>query len=151
MKASALLLGAIVLLIAVSVSAPAGDKTLFGSTEKYERAEATLLAGLASDNEGLRESSAYMLGELKSEKAVIPLMAILRCESCNTARIVAALALCRIGDARGIYAVKQSVQFDDDAAVQQRCAYFYNEYVQPGTFNFTTVDKPAVNVDVAVR
>jgi hypothetical protein len=43
------------------------------------------------------------------------------------------------------------VQFDDDAVVQQRCAYFYNAYVQPGTFNFTSVDNPAVNVDVAVR
>jgi hypothetical protein len=149
MKASALMLCVMVLVIAMSASA--GDKTLFGSTEKYDRAEATLLQGLASDNEGLRESSAYMLGELKSDKAVIPLMGILRCESCSTARIVAALALCRIGDLRGVYAVKQAVQFDDDAAVQQRCAYFYNSYVQAGTFNFTSAGNPAVNVDVAVR
>jgi hypothetical protein len=149
MKASALMLCAMVLVIAVSASA--GDKTLFGSTEKYDRAEATLLQGLASDNEGLRESAAYMLGELKSDKAVIPLMGILRCESCSTGRVVAALALCRIGDPRGVYAVKQAVQFDDDAAVQQRCAYFYNEYVQAGTFNFTSVESPAGNIDVAVR
>jgi len=151
MKASALMLGAIVLVIAVSMSASAGDKTLFGSTEKYDRAEATLLMGLASDNEGLRESAAYMLGELKSDRAVIPLMGILRCESCSTARVVAALALCRIGDPRGVYAVKQAVQFDDNAIVQQRCAYFYNEYVQAGTFNFTSAGIPAVNADVAVR
>jgi len=151
MKASTLLFGAIVLVIAVSVSASAGDKTLYGSTEKYERAEASLLAGLQSDNEGLRESSAYMLGELKSDKAVIPLMSILRCESCNTARIVAALALCRIGDSRGLYAVKQAVQFDDNSTVQQRCAWFYNEYVQAGTFNFTSIDKPETNVDMAVK
>lgn len=151
MKPGTLLLGAILLVIAVSVSASAGDKTLYGSAEKYERAEATLLEGLQSDNEGLRESCAYMLGELRSDKAVIPLMGILRCESCNTARIVAALALCRIGDSRGVYAVKQAVQFDDNFAVQQRCAYFYNEYVQAGTFNFTSVDKPEVKVDVAVR
>jgi hypothetical protein len=149
MKASALMLCVMVLVMAVSASA--GDKTLFGSTEKYDRAEATLLQGLTSDNEGLRESSAYMLGELKSDKAVIPLMGILRCESCSTARIVAALALCRIGDLRGVYAVKQAVQFDDNAAVQQRCAYFYNAYVQAGTFNFTSAGTPAVNVDVAVR
>jgi hypothetical protein len=149
MKASALLLCVMVLVIAVSASA--GDKTLFGSTEKYDRAEATLLMGLASDNEGLRESAAYMLGELKSDKAVIPLMGILRCESCSTGRVVAALALCRIGDPRGVYAVKQAVQFDDEAVVQQRCAYFYNAYVQPGTFNFTSAQDTALNVDVAVR
>jgi HEAT repeat protein len=100
MKTSALMLCVMVLVIAASASA--GDKTLFGSTEKYERAEATLLQGLASDNEGLRESAAYMLGELKSDRAVIPLMGILRCESCSTARIVAALALCRIGEPRGV-------------------------------------------------
>jgi hypothetical protein len=139
------------MVLVIAVSASAGDKTLFGSTEKYDRAEATLLQGLASDNEGLRESAAYMLGELKSDKAVIPLMGILRCESCSTGRVVAALALCRIGDPRGVYAVKQAVQFDDDAAVQQRCAYFYNEYVQAGTFNFTSVESPAGNIDVAVR
>lgn len=145
------LLGVIVLSIAVSLSANAGDKTLFGSTEKYDRAEATLLAGLMSDNEGLRESSAYMLGELKSDKAVIPLMAMLRCNDCETARIVAALALCRIADPRGLYAVKQAVQFDDNSSVQSRCAWFYNEYVQAGTFTFTGTGEEPANIDLAIK
>jgi len=145
------MLGVIVLSIVVSLSATAGDQTLFGSREKYERAEASLLAGLMSDNEGLRESSAYMLGELKSGKAVIPLMAMLRCNDCETARIVAALALCRIGDLRGIYAVKQAVQFDDNGSVQSRCAWFYNEYVQAGTFTFTEKGEEPGNIDLAIK
>jgi len=105
-------------------------------SEKYEMAETNLLIGLQSDNQGLRESSAFMLGELKSAKAVIPLMNILRSEEHESSRVVAALALCRIGDARGVYAVKQATKFDDSQFVQQKCAWFYDQYVQPGSFDF---------------
>jgi hypothetical protein len=140
----------IIIAVTMTVSATAGDKTLFGSKEKYDRAEASLLMGLQSDNEGLRESAAYMLGELKSEKAVIPLMSMLKCDGSQTSRVVAALALCRIGDARGSYAVKQAVQFDENRLVQHRCAWFYNEYVQAGTFAFRSEDG-TTHIDLAIR
>ncbi len=104
--------------------------------EKFNMAEVNLLIGLQSDNLGLRESSAYMLGELKSGKAVIPLMNILRSEERMSSRVVAALALCRIGDARGVFAVKQAAKFDDNEFVQQKCAWFYDQYVRPGSFDF---------------
>ncbi|MCK5572707.1 MAG: HEAT repeat domain-containing protein [Bacteroidetes bacterium] len=114
----------------------ASEKPDLGSEKKYEMAETNLLIGHQSDNQGLRESAAYMLGELKSAKAVIPLMKILRSEEHESSRIVAALALCRIGDARGVYAVKQATKFDDSQFVQQKCAWFYDQYVQPGSFDF---------------
>ena len=99
-------------------------------------AETNLLIGLRSDNVGLSESAAYMLGELKSDKAVIPLMNILHSGDSESSRVVAALALCRIGDARGVYAVKQAAKFDGNEFVQQKCAWFYDQYVQPGSFDF---------------
>jgi HEAT repeat protein len=112
------------------------DKTLNGSVEKYAQAETNLLVGLASDNQGLKESAAYMLGEIKSDRAVVPLMRMLKDSEEESSRVVAALALCRIGDARGVFAVKQATRFDESTFVQQRCAWFYDQYVVPGSFNF---------------
>jgi len=102
-----------------------------------DAAEHNLLMALSSENYGLQESAAYLLGEMNSDRAVIPLMRMLRSDR-QSARIVAALALCRIGDARGVYAVKRASRFDDDAQVRQRCAWFYEQYVAPGSFAFMT-------------
>ena len=131
----------IALLAAPSSPSIAGGKPDLGSPEKYDRAEVNLLIGLQSDNLGLRESAAFMLGELQSEKAVIPLLKMLRDDERESSRIVAALALCRIGDARGVYAVKRATHFDDSKLVQQRCAWFYDQYVDSNTFEFVAVDK----------
>jgi HEAT repeat protein len=114
-------------------SAVAGETSQASATSA--RAEQNLLVGLASENIGLQESAAYMLGEMSSDRAVIPLMRMLRSER-ESARIVAALALCRIGDARGVYAVKRASSFDESAQVRQRCAWFYEQYVAPGSFAF---------------
>lgn len=113
------------------------------------QAEQNLLIGLASDNLGLQESAAYLLGEMNSDRAVIPLMQMLRSDR-ESARIVAALALCRIGDARGVYAVKRASTFDESAQVRQRCAWFYEQYVAPGSFAFRT-EAPVHPDQIAVR
>ena len=137
---------AAVLVLAMASLSVAGEKPDLGSPEKYEKAEVNLLIGLQSDNLGLRESAAYMLGELQSDKAVIPLMKMLRDDQRESTRIVAALALCRIGDARGVYAVKRATRFDESTLVQQRCAWFYQQYVDAGAFDFVTSEAGAKNV-----
>lgn len=108
------------------------------SPERYAKAETNLLIALASDNEGLRESAAYMLGEIGSEKAVVPLMKMLREGDTESSRIMAALALCRIGDGRGVYAVRRAAQFDDSRDVQTRCAWFYEQYAEGGVFSIAS-------------
>jgi HEAT repeat protein len=135
-KAFAVAAAVAVFTMGFATSSYASEKHDQVSEKKFEMAEVNLLIGLQSDNLGLRESSAYMLGELKSGKAVIPLMNILRSEEHESLRVVAALALCRIGDERGVYAVKQAVKFDDNEFVQQKCAWFYDRYVRPGSFDF---------------
>ncbi len=139
MKATMSILAAAVLIIAATTVAAAADTPTALTAEQYARAEQNLLIGIESDNQGLKESSAYLLGELKSSNAVIPLMKMLRSDNQESARIVAALALCRIGDARGVYAVKRATQFDNSESVARRCAWFYNEYVQAGAFEFAAV------------
>lgn len=143
MKTTVALLAVLALTVVVTVGAVASDRTVASLTpEQYAKAEATLLEGLQTSNQGVREGSAYMLGELKSTKAVIPLMKILRNGETESCRIVAALALCRIGDARGLYAVKQATHFESSERVAQRAAFFYNSYVKPGAFEFAVVGSP---------
>lgn len=76
-----------------------------------------------------RVSTIYSLGEIKSSKALIPLLKILHDEKKVELRISAALSLIKIGDARGVYAVKQAAKFDDSPRVRRLCAIFYNAYV----------------------
>ncbi|MCW8850058.1 MAG: hypothetical protein OQJ81_08800 [Melioribacteraceae bacterium] len=89
-----------------------------------------LLEGINSDNIGLKVSCIYYLGERKADKAVIPLMGILKSKASDDIRIVAALSLFKIGDGRGIYAIKQRVEFDESEQVKRMCEIFYNMYLQ---------------------
>jgi HEAT repeat protein len=90
--------------------------------------EENLLEGLQSDNLGLRISSAYYLGEYKSEKAVLPLVKMLHTEKEESARIQAALSLVKIGNAKGVFMVKQASRFDESKRVRNFCAKFYNAF-----------------------
>lgn len=100
-----------------------------------------LLQKLASCERCTKEQAAYLLGEARCPKAVLPLMTMLR-DGEESARIVAALALCRIGDARGTFAVKRAASFDDSAKVRRLCAWYYDQYVEPGSFAFYAAEPP---------
>jgi hypothetical protein len=138
MKKFAVILASLILLAAFSTLAAGGEKYAGMSKEKYVAAVENLLIGLASDNIGLKSGCAFMLGELKATEAVVPLMALLKSRECEDCRTVAALALCRIGDERGAYAVRRAVKFDESERVQQKCAWFYEQYVSPGSFGFVS-------------
>lgn len=138
MKTTVAILAAVVHVLMNASNAMASDDTKGLAPAMYDRAEQNLLIALASDNSGLVESAADVLGELQSTKAVVPLMNLLREGNPESTRIVAALALCKIGDARGLYAVKRAAEFGGDEVVGQRCAFFYNSYAKAGTFEFAT-------------
>ncbi len=93
--------------------------------QKYSVIESNLLQGLKSDTEGLKVSCAYYLGEIKSQKAVLPLMEILRCDNCYAARIVAALSLIKIDNEQGVYMVKRTALFNDKDGVRKMSEKFY--------------------------
>jgi hypothetical protein len=84
-----------------------------------------LLIGAKSCNRGLCGSCVYLMGELRSQKSVIPLLSLLHNAECEEIRILAALSLCKIGDARGIYAVKRAAIFDESERVKRVCSLFY--------------------------
>ena len=66
---------------------------------------------------------------LKSDEAVIPLMKILKNDENEEARIMAALSLLKIKDSRGIFAIKQAIQFDESERVRKMCSIFYQDYL----------------------
>jgi hypothetical protein len=126
---------------AVALPASSCDKDKAGCPCRCKTI-ASLMMAIESDNQGLKESAAFVLGEIKCTQAVVPLMRFLHDGECESTRAVAALALTLIGDPRGVYAVKQAVTHDPSKRVQLQCAYFYNQYVQPETFAFIPTGEP---------
>jgi HEAT repeat protein len=104
-----------------------------------ENAVENLIAGMNSENFGLQMSSAYMLGEYKCQKAVLPLLKVLKSDVREEARITAALALYKIDDSRGIFAVKQAIRFDDSERVKKICSLLYQEHSRPGREQYETL------------
>ncbi len=107
----------------------------------YEAIEMNRLIGLATDNEGLRTSCAIYLGEMKSQKAVVPLMKLLRESPSCQERIVAALSLVRIGDPQGIYLVGRLGQFHECEKTRQMCERFYVSYQYHKLIDQQTIDE----------
>ena len=85
--------------------------------DKNAKKEANYLSALNSNNESLRINSAYMLGEMRSKKAVIPLMDMFRQNKDKGAKLVAALSLLKIGDARGIFLIKRSIELNENEGI----------------------------------
>lgn len=132
------------LLVGLAGRAPAADKVQVAPRITNEVIAMNLMHGLASDNKGVRENSAFVLGEEKIVRAVVPLMKMLRDSEEESSRIVAALSLCRMGEPRGVYAVRMAAKFDSSDRVRKLCAWFYNQYVKPGSFEFVAIppDQP---------
>ena len=142
MKNSIVLL-ALLLVIVCAVPAMARQSVLPPDANK-PLIEDNLFIGMASDNLGLQRGCALMLGEIVSDRAVVPLMAVLHNSSDENLRVAAAWSLCKIGDARGVYAVKMAVKYDESAKVQTTCAWYYENLVKQGTFAFEQPEIPAI-------
>lgn len=93
----------------------------------------TLLKGMDSDNRGLQAGCTYMLGELCCDRGVISLLDILHNNPSEELRILAALSLYKIGDSRGIYAIKQAIKFDESSRVSRLCEKFYSAHTKKET------------------
>jgi HEAT repeat protein len=129
MKPYTILLAVIFLIISSSASIYSQDSIKVLPKINKKSIVKNYLEGMNSKNEGLRISSAYYLGERKSSQAVIPLMDMLHMDKSPSARIMAALSLFKIGDERGIYALKEAITFDKSEWVRNMCKVFYQMYL----------------------
>lgn len=127
MKKQATLI-AILLSLLVTYNVFAGDPVKKQSSIDDAKIEENYLLGINSDNLGLRVSCAYYLGEMKSEKAVIPLIRMLRSENNEGAKLMAALSLVKIEDTMGLYMVAKQGVFSDSRRVRRMCNKLYNAY-----------------------
>ena len=118
-----------VTLISTSIKADGWPEIPDAYKAKYYQIEANLLVGLKSENLGLRLSCAYYLGEIKSQKALIPLLALLRENNSEDERIMAALALAKIDSQQGLYAVRRVGELDENTRLRKLCCRFYNAAV----------------------
>ncbi len=124
----------VLVLAALTAMAVAGEPVEKAKAFDKARVEQNLLVGLASENVGLQRSCALMLGQIKSDRAVLALMAKLRSSNDECVRIASAWALSRIGNPFGTYLVKTTVSFDESARIRAHCAWYYNTIVKAGTF-----------------
>lgn len=108
---------------------------------RYAQYENNLITGLKSDNEGLRFSSAYLLGEIKSELAVDLLTRMLRSHENENFRIMAALSLSKIGTDQALYMVKRVGKFTDHTKLATFCDKFY----KARTYSLPADDKVLVS------
>jgi len=97
--------------------------------EEYNQVEQNLLAGIKSGNIGLQTSSAYFLGEMKSDLAKIPLLRLVRNGDTEEARIIAALSLYKIESNIGMYRLKHLAETDESELARQVFARIYQKYV----------------------
>ncbi|MBT8387392.1 MAG: hypothetical protein KJO12_08255 [Ignavibacteria bacterium] len=118
------------LLVAFSFLTYAQSSAYTQTSVKKDCVKKSLLLGVESENLGLQSCAAYMLGEFCCDEAVVPLLKILHNSPYEEMRIMAALSLYKIGDSRGIFAIKQAIKFDDSKRVRKLCDKFYRAYLQ---------------------
>lgn len=119
-----MMMSALVLVLLVTTSGFSKGK-MNSRTVLSENSIESLMIGVESDNMGLKTSSASVLGDFKTSKAVIPLMKDLKENSDERVRLQAAVALWKIGDPRGIYSIKQAIKFDTSDRVKKICSILY--------------------------
>lgn len=134
----------LLLLLLATTFAFANDK----SKSQYSKIEENLLVGINSENQGLKLSSAYFLGAIKSDKAIIPLLDLLHSSDEASARQVAALALYKINCDRGMFAIKQAIKFDEHAQTRRICKILYNQHLQRNSQGNVEVEPIFFRIDL---
>jgi len=104
------------------------DFTVF-SEEEYDQIETNMLIGIKSNNTGLQTSCAYFLGEMKSDRAMIPLLKLVTNGETEEARIIAALSLYKIQSKIGMYRLKGLAETDVSELARRVFDRIYKIYV----------------------
>jgi hypothetical protein len=106
------------------------------SEDKYDQIEDNMLKGIKSENLGLQTSCAYFLGEMKSDRAMIPLLRLVRNSGSEETRIIAALSLYKIESKIGMYRLKYLAETDKSELAKRVFDIIYKKYVSDN-YSFT--------------
>jgi HEAT repeat protein len=80
-----------------------------------------LILCIESENDGIRSWGVFFAGKYQVEETVISLLKILHEDNNVAIRKLAVHSLFRIGDNRGIFAIKGSAKFDESDEVRSLC------------------------------
>lgn len=129
MKRSLFLLCSVSIAFLLIADCPAQTSQQQNISSKEEIILENLKAGIDCGNRGCCANCVYLLGELRCKGALIPLLKVLHNGECEEVRILAALSLYKINDARGIFAIKRAAIYDESERVKRICSIFYNAHL----------------------
>jgi HEAT repeat protein len=121
----------VILLLAIVLLSPAAiaqNQSIIDVTTN-EHALKNLIAGIQSENNGVKRSSIYFAGKYRIAEAEEALISQLKEENDPSTRILIALVLYEMGSREGLLAVQQLVQNDDNEHVRRMATHIYNEYL----------------------
>ena len=122
-----------VLLVAVLAGSVYSQANSIRDITSHKYALENLIAGIHSENDGVRRNSIYFAGYYKIVEAEDALIAQLKKEKDSSTRILIALVLYELGSEEGLFEVKDLSLNDRDAKVRRMAVQIYNEYLVNAT------------------
>jgi HEAT repeat protein len=110
-------------------SAAIAQKQSISDVTTNEYALNNLIAGIQSENDGLKRSSIYLAGKYRIAEVENVLIKQLQKEENPSTKILIALVLYEMGSTEGLIAVQQMAQNDDNERVRRMATHIYNEYL----------------------
>ena len=120
---------AVVLLAAVLTGSGYTQSNSIKDITAHKYALENLIAGIHSENDGVRRNSIYFAGYYKIVEAEDALIAQLKEEKDPSTRILISLVLYELGSEEGLLEVKDLSLNDKDAKVRRIATQIYNEYL----------------------
>ena len=118
-----------VLLAIVIMSTGFAQKNSINEITNNEYALKNLVAGIQSDNTGVKRSSIYFAGKYRIAEAEDALINQLNEEEDAGTRILIALVLYEMGSEEGLLEVQKLSLNDEDAKVRRMATQIFNEYL----------------------
>ena len=100
-----------------------------------------LIAGIHSDNEGVKRNSIYFAGYYRVAETEDALIDQLKKEENPSTRILISLVLYEIGSEKGLNEVKNLSQTDEDAKVRRMTKKIYKQYLVDDTRSTAYITK----------
>lgn len=119
----------VALLSAFLVSTGIAQKNSINEITNNEYALKNLVAGIQSDNTGVKRSSIYFAGKYRIAEAEDALINQLNEEEDAGTRILIALVLYEMGSEEGLLEVQKLSLNDEDAKVRRMATQIFNEYL----------------------
>jgi hypothetical protein len=129
MKPRFIISSIVITVLLITTSTFSQSNNLSDDELKHQVVYKNPLKGLRCTDEDIRLDCAFALGKIKSGKAVIPLMKLLREDPSEAVRIVAAQSLIEIGDPRGVFLVGRTAKFNNSEHVRNLCDKFYSYHL----------------------